>query len=105
MPILAMSLQCGRRRNWQRVRTEHDVHNRRFPCAAHRNARYERCIIYGPRRHGSAPANARFASRASMVDNPLATIFPPATDADGNLLLSAEEALGLLRECFAEFKL
>ena len=40
-----------------------------------------------------------------MVDNPLTTISPPATDADGNLLLSAEEALGLLRECFAEFKL
>ncbi|MEO8566915.1 MAG: DUF1631 family protein [Betaproteobacteria bacterium] len=28
----------------------------------------------------------------------------PATDADGNLLLSREEAQALLRECFAEFK-
>lgn len=28
----------------------------------------------------------------------------PATDADGNLLLSSEEAKALLRECFAEFK-
>ncbi|MGH8714253.1 MAG: DUF1631 family protein, partial [Casimicrobiaceae bacterium] len=28
----------------------------------------------------------------------------PATDADGNLLLSTEEASALLRECFAEFK-
>jgi len=28
----------------------------------------------------------------------------PATDADGNLLLSSEDAKALLRECFAEFK-
>ena len=28
----------------------------------------------------------------------------PATDVDGNLLLSSEEAQALLRECFAEFK-
>src|SRR5450631_890073 len=40
-----------------------------------------------------------------MLDTPTGTTFPPATDADGNLLLSAEEALALLRECFAEFKL
>ncbi len=40
-----------------------------------------------------------------MRDTPPTAIFPPATDADGNLLLSAEEALALLRECFVEFKL
>ena len=40
-----------------------------------------------------------------MLDAPTITTFPPATDADGKLLLSAEEALALLRECFAEFKL
>jgi Protein of unknown function (DUF1631) len=40
-----------------------------------------------------------------MLDTPTITSFPAATDADGKLLLSAEEALALLRECFAEFKL
>ncbi|HEY1460425.1 MAG TPA: DUF1631 family protein [Casimicrobiaceae bacterium] len=41
-----------------------------------------------------------------MLDTPTTTLtFPPATDADGKLLLSAEEANSLLRDCFAEFKL
>ena len=35
----------------------------------------------------------------------LASTHPsPATDVDGNLLLSSEDAQALLRECFAEFK-
>ena len=41
-----------------------------------------------------------------MLDTPTTTLtFPPATDADGKLLLSAEEANSLLRDCFAAFKL
>jgi Protein of unknown function (DUF1631) len=39
-----------------------------------------------------------------MLDTTPTTTFPPATDADGKLLLSAEEAAELLRECFAEFR-
>jgi hypothetical protein len=39
-----------------------------------------------------------------MLDTTPTTTFPPATDADGKLLLSAEEASELLRECFAEFR-
>ena len=39
-----------------------------------------------------------------MPDTVNTETFPPATDSDGNLLLSAEEAQALLRECFAEFK-
>jgi hypothetical protein len=39
-----------------------------------------------------------------MLDITTTTTFPPATDADGKLLLSAEEASELLRECFAEFR-
>jgi hypothetical protein len=39
-----------------------------------------------------------------MLDTTTTTTFPPATDADGKLLLSAEEASELLRECFAEFR-
>ena len=39
-----------------------------------------------------------------MLDTPTPAIFPPATDADGKLLLSADEALALLRECFVEFR-
>jgi Protein of unknown function (DUF1631) len=39
-----------------------------------------------------------------MLDTPTPTTFPPATDADGKLLLSADDALALLRECFVEFK-
>ncbi len=42
---------------------------------------------------------------SSTMADPAPTQAPsPATDADGNLLLSREEALALLRECFAEFK-
>jgi len=40
-----------------------------------------------------------------MLDTSTPTAFPPASDADGNLLLTAEEAQSLLRECFVEFKL
>jgi len=43
-----------------------------------------------------------------MLDTPTTTTttltFPPATDADGNLLLCKEEAQALLRDCFAEWK-
>ena len=40
-----------------------------------------------------------------MLDTPTTTVtFPPATDADGKLLLSKEDAQALLRECFAEWK-
>ena len=39
-----------------------------------------------------------------MLDTPTSATFPPATDADGKLLLSADDALALLRECFVEFK-
>jgi hypothetical protein len=39
-----------------------------------------------------------------MPDTANTDTFPPATDPDGKLLLSAEEAQALLRECFAEFK-
>ncbi|MEP6998820.1 MAG: DUF1631 family protein, partial [Betaproteobacteria bacterium] len=35
---------------------------------------------------------------------PLSPSPSPATDADGNLLLSSDDAQALLRECFAEFK-
>ena len=38
-----------------------------------------------------------------MLDTPPTATFPPATDADGNLVLSAEEVLALLRNGFAEF--
>ena len=40
-----------------------------------------------------------------MLDASTTAIFPPATDADGNLLLSPDEAQALLRECFVDFKL
>ena len=39
-----------------------------------------------------------------MSDTPSTVIQPPATDADGKLLLSAEEARALLRECCAQFQ-
>ncbi len=40
-----------------------------------------------------------------MLDTPASTVtFPPATDADGNLMLNAEDASALLRECFAEYR-
>jgi hypothetical protein len=40
-----------------------------------------------------------------MLDTPTTTVtFPPATDADGKLLLSAEDAKALLRECFSEYR-
>ncbi len=38
-----------------------------------------------------------------MIDTPTTVTFPPATDHDGNLLLSVEQAQQLLRECFVEF--
>jgi hypothetical protein len=40
-----------------------------------------------------------------MLDAPTTAIFPPATDADGKLLLSVDEAQALLRDCFVDFKL
>ena len=39
-----------------------------------------------------------------MLDTPTTVTFPPATDHDGNLLLSGEQAQQLLRECFVEFR-
>lgn len=39
-----------------------------------------------------------------MADPALAPTHAAATDADGNLLLSSEEAYALLRECFADFR-
>ncbi|MEP6943233.1 MAG: DUF1631 family protein, partial [Betaproteobacteria bacterium] len=40
-----------------------------------------------------------------MLDTPTTTMtFPPATDADGNLVLGKEEAKTLLRDCFEEWK-
>jgi hypothetical protein len=39
-----------------------------------------------------------------VLDTPTTVTFPPATDHDGNLLLSREQAHGLLRECFVEFR-
>ncbi|HEV8258239.1 MAG TPA: DUF1631 family protein [Casimicrobiaceae bacterium] len=39
------------------------------------------------------------------MSNPVSpTTSPPATDADGKLLLAPEEALALLRECYAQFE-
>src|SRR5437870_8611813 len=37
-----------------------------------------------------------------MIESEKTDVAPPATDADGNLLLSPDEARDVLRECFAE---
>jgi len=39
-----------------------------------------------------------------VLDTPTTVTFPHATDHDGNLLLSGEQAQQLLRECFVEFR-
>lgn len=39
-----------------------------------------------------------------MADPTSSPVYPPATDADGKLVLSSEEARALLRECFAQFR-
>lgn len=39
-----------------------------------------------------------------MLDTTTTVTFPPATDHDGNLLLSGEQAQQLLRECHGEFR-
>ena len=39
-----------------------------------------------------------------MLDTPTTVTFPTATDHDGNLLLTGEQAQQLLRECHAEFR-
>jgi len=38
-----------------------------------------------------------------MIETEKTDVTPPATDADGNLLLSPEEARDVLRECFSDF--